>query len=64
MPVVIVAGAQDRFIESGQSARLHRDISHSILRCVPADGHMVHQTATAEIMSAIDLVADQSTKAA
>jgi pimeloyl-ACP methyl ester carboxylesterase len=54
MPVVIVAGAQDRFIESEQSTRLHRDISHSLLRCVPANGHMVHQTATAEIMSAID----------
>jgi pimeloyl-ACP methyl ester carboxylesterase len=64
MPVVIVAGAQDRFIESEQSTRLHRDISHSILRCVPADGHMLHQTATAEIMSAIDMVAGQSTKAA
>jgi pimeloyl-ACP methyl ester carboxylesterase len=64
MPVVIVAGAQDRFIESEQSTRLHRDISHSLLRCVPANGHMVHQTATAEIMSAIDMVADQSTEAA
>ena len=62
MPVVIVAG--DRFIESEQSTRLHRDISHSLLRCVPANGHMVHQTATAEIMSAIDMVADQSTEAA
>jgi pimeloyl-ACP methyl ester carboxylesterase len=64
MPVVIVAGAQDRFIESEQSTRLHRDISHSLLRCVPANGHMVHQTATAEIMSAIDMVAGQSTEAA
>ena len=27
-------------------------------------GHMVHQTATAEIMSAIDMVAGQSTEAA
>jgi pimeloyl-ACP methyl ester carboxylesterase len=63
MPVVIVAGAQDRFIESEQSTRLHRDISHSLLRCIPANGHMVHQTATAEIMSAIDMVAGQSTEA-
>jgi pimeloyl-ACP methyl ester carboxylesterase len=52
MPVAIVAGAQDRFITSEQSNRLHRNISHSLLRCVPANGHMVHQTATAEVMSA------------
>jgi pimeloyl-ACP methyl ester carboxylesterase len=64
VPVVIVAGAQDRFIESEQSTRLHYDISHSLLRCVPANGHMVHQTATSEIMSAIEMVADQSTEPA
>jgi pimeloyl-ACP methyl ester carboxylesterase len=57
MPVAIVAGAEDRLIESEQSAHLHRDIPHSTLRCVPDTGHMVHQTATAEIMSAIDMVA-------
>ena len=57
MPVAIVAGAEDRLIESEQSSHLHRDIPHSTLRCVPDTGHMVHQTATAEIMSAIDMVA-------
>src|SRR3954463_9093647 len=60
MPVAIVAGAEDRLIESEQSAHLHRDISHSTLRCVPATGHMVHQTATGEIMKAIDTVAAQN----
>jgi pimeloyl-ACP methyl ester carboxylesterase len=59
MPVVIVAGAEDQFIESEQSTKLHRDIPGSILRLIPATGHMVHQTATAEIMSAIDTAADQ-----
>jgi pimeloyl-ACP methyl ester carboxylesterase len=57
MPVAIVAGAEDRLIEPEQSANLHRDISHSTLRCVPGTGHMVHQTATVEIMNAIDKVA-------
>jgi pimeloyl-ACP methyl ester carboxylesterase len=57
MPVAIVAGAEDRLIESEQSVHLHRDISHSTLRCVPGSGHMVHQTATGEIMTAIDMVA-------
>ena len=59
MPVVIVAGAEDQFIETEQSTKLHRDIPGSILRFIPATGHMVHQTATVEIMSAIDTAADQ-----
>jgi pimeloyl-ACP methyl ester carboxylesterase len=62
MPVAIVAGAEDRLIESEQSAHLHRDIPQSTLRCVPGTGHMVHQTATAEIMTAIDMVAGQNRK--
>ena len=62
MPVAIVAGAEDRLIESEQSAHLHRDIPHSTLRSVPGTGHMVHQTATGQIMSAIDLVASQNRK--
>jgi pimeloyl-ACP methyl ester carboxylesterase len=62
MPVAIVAGAADRLIESEQSAQLHQDIPHSTLRSVPGAGHMVHQTATGEILTAIDLVAAQSRK--
>jgi pimeloyl-ACP methyl ester carboxylesterase len=56
MPVAIVAGAEDKLIESEQSAHLHRDIPHSTLRYVPGAGHMVHQTATSEIITAIDTV--------
>jgi len=55
MPVVIVAGREDRVSEAQQSAELHRDIAHSTFRCISNKGHMVHQTATAEVMSAIDL---------
>jgi pimeloyl-ACP methyl ester carboxylesterase len=56
MPVAIVVGSADRLIEPEQSVHLHRDISQSTLHGV-ASGHMVHQTATARIMSTIDLVA-------
>ena len=63
MPVVIVAGTEDRVVEAQQSAELHRDIAHSTLRCIPNTGHMVHQTATAEVMSAIDMVASQKKEA-
>jgi len=62
MPVAIVAGAEDRLVESEQPAHLHRDIPQSTLRCVPRTGHMVHQTATGEIMTAIDAVAAQNEK--
>jgi pimeloyl-ACP methyl ester carboxylesterase len=64
MPVAIVAGAEDRLIESEQSAHLHRDIPHSTLQSVPGTGHMVHQTATGEIMTAIDRVAAQQRRPA
>jgi pimeloyl-ACP methyl ester carboxylesterase len=59
MPVIIVAGADDRFVESDQSRELHRRIPGSVLSLIPATGHMVHQSATAEVMSAIETAADQ-----
>jgi pimeloyl-ACP methyl ester carboxylesterase len=57
MPVAIIAGDKDRVVEPQQSDRLHRDVSQSTLHHVPATGHMVHQTALSEVMSAIDRVA-------
>jgi pimeloyl-ACP methyl ester carboxylesterase len=53
-PVVIVAGAADRFINTDeQSVRLHRELPHSTLHVVPGAGHMVHQTAPAIVLAAI-----------
>jgi pimeloyl-ACP methyl ester carboxylesterase len=63
MPVAIVAGAEDRLIESEQSAHLHRDIAHSTLRWIAGTGHMVHQTATGEVLNAIDAVAENRRRA-
>ncbi len=58
MPVAIIAGEADRLIDfDRQSARLHDEIAHSSLHRVPGAGHMVHQTATAAVMAAIDEVA-------
>jgi pimeloyl-ACP methyl ester carboxylesterase len=55
MPVVIIAGEQDRLIDiDAQSARLHREVTHSRFRRVANAGHMVHQSATAIVMAAID----------
>ena len=55
MPVVIIAGEQDRLIDiDAQSARLHLEITQSKFRRVAHAGHMVHQSATALVMAAID----------
>jgi pimeloyl-ACP methyl ester carboxylesterase len=58
MPVVIIAGEQDRLIDiDTQSARLHSDISQSSFNRVAGNGHMIQQTATDQEMSAIREVA-------
>ena len=65
MPVTIIAGEQDRLIDTEtQSARLHSDISHSTFRRIGGNGHMIQQTATEEVMSAIRQVANETTPVA
>jgi pimeloyl-ACP methyl ester carboxylesterase len=55
MPVVIIAGEEDRLIDIGdQSARLHSELPRSTFHRVPGAGHMVHQTAPDAVMAAID----------
>ena len=54
MPVVIVAGQDDQLIDiDTQSARLHSDIPQSRFHRIAAHGHMIQQTATDQVMSAI-----------
>jgi pimeloyl-ACP methyl ester carboxylesterase len=58
MPVVIIAGEQDRLIDiDTQSARLHSEVSQSRFHRLPGNGHMIQQTATDQVMSAISEVA-------
>lgn len=55
LPVAIIAGEDDRLVDTEkQSARLHREVSQSTLRRVVGVGHMVHQSATDEVMATID----------
>ena len=56
MPIVIVAGEEDRVVDIEQSAQLHRQIVQSTFHRLSGAGHMVHQTETAEVMSAINEV--------
>jgi pimeloyl-ACP methyl ester carboxylesterase len=59
MPVVIVAGDEDRLVDiDAQSTRLHRDVPQSRFHRVPGTGHMIHQTATGVVMSAINEAAE------
>jgi pimeloyl-ACP methyl ester carboxylesterase len=59
MPVVIVAGDEDRLIDiDAQSTRLHRDVPQSNFHRVPGTGHMIHQSATGVVMSAINEAAE------
>jgi pimeloyl-ACP methyl ester carboxylesterase len=65
MPVVIIAGEQDGLIDiDTQSARLHSDISQSRFHRLPGNGHMIQQTATDQVMSAIREVASSPSKLA
>ncbi len=62
-PTVIIAGSSDRVVDfEAQSARLHRAMPNSVLTRVAGAGHMVHQTATEAVLSAIDEAADMSLK--
>jgi pimeloyl-ACP methyl ester carboxylesterase len=59
MPVSIIAGENDRLIDiDEQSRRLHADVAQSKFHPIPGNGHMVHQTATTSVMSAIDEVSE------
>jgi pimeloyl-ACP methyl ester carboxylesterase len=58
MPVVIVAGEEDRLINiDKQSARLNSELPHSTIHRVRSAGHMVHQTAPGTVVAAIEKAA-------
>jgi pimeloyl-ACP methyl ester carboxylesterase len=55
MPVVIMAGADDRIADAQRnSARLHDELAQSDLRLTPGAGHMIHHLAPDDVMAAID----------
>jgi pimeloyl-ACP methyl ester carboxylesterase len=63
MPVTIVAGSDDRLIDSSaQSARLHREVPQSRLQLLSGEGHMIQQTATLSLMTAINAAAGSANK--
>ena len=58
VPVVIMAGTDDRYVNTGwNSVRLHRELPGSELTLAPGAGHMVHHIVPEEVMAAIDAAA-------
>ncbi|WP_029085139.1 alpha/beta fold hydrolase [Bradyrhizobium sp. th.b2] len=61
MPVVILAGEDDRIIDiDEQSGRLHDEIKHSKMHRLPRAGHMIQQSDTADLMAAVDEAAAET----
>lgn len=57
IPVAILTGDADAIVDHGaQSGRLHAEISNSTFRVLPGQGHMIHYSARAAIVQAIDAV--------
>jgi pimeloyl-ACP methyl ester carboxylesterase len=61
MPIIIIAGEEDRLIDiDEQSGRLHDEVRQSKLHRIVGGGHMVQQSATADLMAAIDEAAAET----
>jgi pimeloyl-ACP methyl ester carboxylesterase len=61
MPMIIIAGEDDRLIDiDEQSGRLHNEVKQSKLHRIAGAGHMVQQSATCDLMAAIDEVAAET----
>jgi len=61
MPIIIIAGEDDRIIDiDEQSARLHDEVKQSKMHRIVGAGHMVQQSATGDVMAAIDEAAAET----
>jgi pimeloyl-ACP methyl ester carboxylesterase len=55
MPVIIIAGEDDRLIDiDAQSGRLHNEVRQSKMHRIAGAGHMIQQSATGDVMAAIN----------
>jgi pimeloyl-ACP methyl ester carboxylesterase len=58
MPTVIVVAKDDRITDFDRhSTKLHAEIKHSRLHRIAGVRHMMHQSATTDVMAAIDQAA-------
>ena len=55
LPIIIIAGEGDRVIDvEEQSGRLHSELKQSKMHRIAGAGHMVQQSATTDVMDAIN----------
>jgi pimeloyl-ACP methyl ester carboxylesterase len=58
MPVMIMAGIEDRVVDVGRHpARLREEIRHGDLRLVPGAGHMVHHAVPGQVAEMVEAAA-------
>lgn len=62
MPVLVLAGEQDRHVKCEQSRRLANELSRGELWITPGAGHMLHHFAPEELVAAVDAVAGASVR--
>jgi pimeloyl-ACP methyl ester carboxylesterase len=60
IPTIILAGEDDRLVDIKQSVRLHDEIKQSKLHRIAGAGHMIQQSATPDLMAAIDEAAAET----
>jgi pimeloyl-ACP methyl ester carboxylesterase len=61
MPVVIMAGTQDRIANHRRhSVWLHAKVAHSDLQLVQGVGHMIHYAVPEQIADAIEAMKDRA----
>ena len=61
MPTIILAGEDDRLIDiNEQSGRLHDEVKQSKLHRIAGAGHMIQQSATRDLMAAVDEAAAET----
>jgi pimeloyl-ACP methyl ester carboxylesterase len=58
-PVAIIAGRDDKLVDSEQAERLQRALPLATEIRVPGFGHMIHYAAAADIVRAVDMVSRQ-----
>jgi pimeloyl-ACP methyl ester carboxylesterase len=64
MPIVIMAGTEDHVVNvERQAVRLHKEITHSILRLLPKVGHMIHYAEPELVAEAVETAYEQATAA-
>jgi pimeloyl-ACP methyl ester carboxylesterase len=61
IPTIILAGEDDRLIDiNEQSVRLHDEVKQSRLHRTAGVGHMIQQSATPDLMAAINEAAAET----